>query len=287
MQKVMLVIMAIFGFCGSAFAESSVWVVRQGDLTTYLGGTCHVLRRSDYPLPMEFDKAYRSSDGIVFEADPGLLNSPRMQQLLAREAFFRDGTTLEDVLRPETYRLLEDYCLRNNLDPAAFARLKPATAALSLLSMELQRHGIDQGGVDEHFYQRAVADGKGRQALETVEQQVAFILSMAEGREDRFIEYSLTDLERLEEVFESLIVAWRVGDETTISNLVNADFQQQFPEIYRVLFTERNAAWLPAIEGYIATPEKELILVGVGHLVGDDGLLAMLRRRGYQVQRLK
>lgn len=287
MKKLMLVLMGLLCFCGSVCAESSVWVVRQGELTTYLGGTCHVLRRADYPLPAEFDKAYRAAENVVFEADPGLVNSPHMQQLLVRKAFYGDGTTLQDVLRPATYRLLEDYCRRNNLEPAVFARLKPPMAALTLLSMELQRHGIDQGGVDLHFYQRAVSDGKGRHALETVDQQVAFILSMAEGREDLFMEHSLADLERLEEVFDDLIAAWRGGDEATIANLVSADFQRQFPEIYRVLFTERNAAWLPAIEKYIVSAETELILVGVGHLVGDDGLLAMLSRKGYQVEKLR
>lgn len=100
------------------------------------------------------------------------------------------------------------------------------------------------------------------------------------------MEHSLAELERLDEIFDGLIAAWRFGDEARVAQLVSADFRQQFPEIYRTLFTERNGAWLPLIEGFIATPEPELILVGVAHLVGEDGLVAELRRRGYRVEKL-
>lgn len=287
MRKLFLMVLMIIGFCGSAAAESSVWVVRQGNFLTYLGGTCHVLRPADYPLPAEFERAYQAAELIVFEADPGQANSPQMQQLLARKAFYLDGTTLEQVLEPATYQLLQDYCQRRNLQLSVFSRLKPAMAALTLLAIELQRQGINQGGVDLHFYQRAVANGKGREALETIGQQLEFMLGMAEGREDRFMQHSIGELERLDEVFDDLIAAWRNGDDESIAKLVTDDFKDQFPEIFHTLFSARNAAWLPFFETYIASPETELILVGVGHLVGDDGLVAELRKRGYRVEKLQ
>lgn len=286
MKQLIVVLTWLLAVCGSAAAQSSVWLVQQGDSRTYLGGTCHVLRQSDYPLPAEFERAYRAAKRIVFEADPGQLNSPRMQQLLASRAFLADGQTLQLLLQPATYRLLQDYCRSNGLQPEALSRLRPVMAALTLLAMELQRHGIDQGGVDLHFYQRATDDSKTVSALETIDQQIEFIVGMAEGHEDRFMEHSLAELERLDKIFDRLIAAWRAGDATEIARLANADFRQQFPEIYRTLFTERNAAWLPRVEEFIATAEPELILVGVAHLVGDDGLVALLRRRGYRVEQL-
>ncbi|WP_083553163.1 TraB/GumN family protein [Syntrophotalea acetylenivorans] len=246
-----------------------------------------MLRPEDYPLPVEFERAYQAAEKIVFEADPGQLNSPKMQQLIAHKAFYHDGTTLEDILQPQTYRLLQEHCQRRNLQLSAFIRLKPAMASLTLLAIELQRHGIVQGGVDLHFYQKSVTDGREREALETMEQQMEFMMGMAQGREDRFMQHSLGELNRLDEIFHGLIVAWRGGDEKAIARLVTDDFKGQFPEIYGRLFSERNAAWLPVIKGFIETPETELILVGVGHLVGEEGLVEALRRDGYQVQKLQ
>ncbi len=112
------------------------------------------------------------------------------------------------------------------------------------------------------------------------------MLNMAEGREDRFMQHSIGELERLDEVFEGLIAAWPNGEDENIAKLVTENFKEQFPEIYRTLFSARNAGWIPFLEKYILRPETELILVGVGHLVGDDGLVAELRKRGYRVEKL-
>jgi hypothetical protein len=287
MKGRLLVVICALLVCGTAWAETSLWEVRKNGVVTYLGGTCHVLRRADYPLPAEFEKAYGEADLVVFEADPGQLTSPEMQQSLIMRGVYLDGTTLGQVLRPETWRSLDAYCRRSGLQLAALERLKPPILALTLLAVELQRHGVDQGGVDLHFYEKARTDHKRITALETMEQQLDFILEMGKGNEDRLIEYALADLENLDEIFDRLIAAWRKGDEATLVALIETETREAFPDLYRTLFIERNAAWLPVIEDFIATPEKELVLVGVGHLVGENGLIAALRRKGYEVRKVR
>ena len=66
-----------------------------------------------------------------------------------------------------------------------------------------------------------------------------------------------------------------------------ASFPKAFPELYRTLFLKRNADWLPQVEAFIRSPETELILVGVAHLAGADGLVETLRRRGFEVVQVK
>jgi uncharacterized protein YbaP (TraB family) len=273
--------------CTSAWAETSLWEVSKNGAVAYLGGTCHMLRRADYPLPAEFEKAYGAADVVVFEADPGQLTSPEMQQTLAARGIYPDGATLDQVLRPDTWRMLADYCRKAGLQLEALKRLRPPLLALALLGVELQRHGVDQGGVDLYFHEKALADRKRIVALETMEEQIDYILDMGEGNEDRFLAYVLADLENLDEIFDRLVAAWRKGDENTLVSLIQDETRTEFPEIYRTLFIERNAAWLPVVEKYLATPEKELVLVGVGHLVGEDGLVEELRRKGYEVSKVE
>lgn len=273
--------------CSSAWAETSLWEVRKDDAAIYLGGTCHMLRRADYPLPAEFERAYRAAAAVVFEADPGRLTSLEMQQALAARGIYSGGTTVDQVLRPETWRMLADYCRKAGLELEALKRLRPPLLALSLLGVELQRHGVDQAGVDLYFHEKAVADGKRIAALETMEEQIDFILEMGKGDEDGFLKYVLADLENLDVIFDRLISAWRKGDENILVSLIQDETRKQFPGIYRTLFTERNTAWLPVVEKYLATPEKELVLVGVGHLVGADGLVEALRRKGYEVSKVR
>ena len=54
---------------GHCSAESSVWRVESADSIIYLGGTCHMLRASDWPLPAAYDFAYRQSEIMVFETN--------------------------------------------------------------------------------------------------------------------------------------------------------------------------------------------------------------------------
>lgn len=49
------------------------------------------------------------------------------------------------------------------------------------------------------------------------------------------------------------------------------------------LYTRRNAAWLPQLEARFGEPGDHFVAVGAGHLLGPDGLVALLRARGYQV----
>ena len=58
------------------------------------------------------------------------------------------------------------------------------------------------------------------------------------------------------------------------------------PQMYERLLLERNRTWLPKIEALFARPRPSFVVVGAAHLVGADGLLAMLRARGYTIQQL-
>jgi uncharacterized protein YbaP (TraB family) len=56
------------------------------------------------------------------------------------------------------------------------------------------------------------------------------------------------------------------------------------PKTEAIMLTGRNQKWLPTIEGYFASGGA-FIAVGLGHLLGDNGLVALLQRAGYTVER--
>lgn len=58
------------------------------------------------------------------------------------------------------------------------------------------------------------------------------------------------------------------------------------PVVYRRLLLERNRNWMPKIEQLFSRPGRAFVVIGAAHLVGPDGLLAMLRAKGYQVEQL-
>jgi uncharacterized protein len=53
-----------------------------------------------------------------------------------------------------------------------------------------------------------------------------------------------------------------------------------FPELETALLTTRNRRWLPAIQALLTGKDDVLVVVGAAHLLGDKGVIALLRASG-------
>ena len=82
-----------------------------------------------------------------------------------------------------------------------------------------------------------------------------------------------------------MVAAWRRGDATTIErDLVRA--LQKYPAAYQSLIVERNHNWMPQLEQCLTRTTPCMVVVGAAHLVGPDGLLTLLQRKGYRIEQL-
>jgi uncharacterized protein YbaP (TraB family) len=86
-------------------------------------------------------------------------------------------------------------------------------------------------------------------------------------------------------MIRQLVNAWKDGDVQSLDRILNQD-KRSDPATHEVLFSRRNAKWVPEIERFAHGDGNYLIIVGAGHLVGEDGVVAQLRRAGYSVQQL-
>jgi len=286
MKRIVLTGLIGASVCLSAAAESSVWKVQKDDSVIYLGGTVHLLRPSDLPLPAEFDAAYRLADLLVFETDVAALQSPQTRQKLMAGALYADGSTIDRHLSAETYGLLAEYCADNGVPVDSFKRFRPPMVAVSLVMMELMKAGVTSEGVELNFHRRAGQDSKACKFLETVDEQINCLLEMGKGNEDALIAYTIRDIKKTEACFNDIIAAWKAGDADRLHTLMNQELREM-PGLYNQLLVERNRKWLPNIEAFQATPQKELILVGAAHLVGPDGLLETLRQKGCRIEKVE
>jgi uncharacterized protein YbaP (TraB family) len=80
----------------------------------------------------------------------------------------------------------------------------------------------------------------------------------------------------------AVVTAWHRGDTGQLERLLSEGFDK-FPDLYRILTTDRNRRWLPRIEGMLHEKQDYLVIVGALHLVGRDGVVALLERQGYKV----
>ena len=275
-------VFCLVAISSATFAKSSVWKVTQGYNTVYLGGTCHLLRKADYPLPKEFDIAYAASDELVFEVDPALVQSPEFAIRLMAESVYRDGRTLKSVLSAEAYEALSQQAKKSNLPIEVIQNTKPGTAIMMLTLQEFSKAGVTQEGVDSHYHKKALRDNKPIASLETADFQLDLITSLGDGNESEFVIYGIQDLDKIAVFFDTLIQAWKAGNLPTIEQLF-VDDMKQYPEIYNQFVVERNKNWLPQIETMLMDAPTEYILVGAGHMVGEDGVIELLEAKGYEV----
>ncbi len=275
-------------FCSlTAQAETSVWKVSLGQESVYIGGTVHLLRHSDFPLPPEFEIAYKNSDRIFFETDIAALSDPDAQEKLVKSMRAEPDNRIDKLLSAETMEKLSDAVSQRGMNFHSLMPFKASMIVTMLQMTELKRLGVDLEGVDAYFYERALEDGMPVGELETLEQQLSFLSKMGEGKEEEFVRSSLHDLDNLKSMYEELILAWRNGDRKQLETLFIREMKQDYPEVYEQLLVLRNNNWLPIIKNMFKQPGTEYILVGAGHLIGPDGLLQRLEKEGYKVTQVK
>jgi len=282
----LLLTIALLRVAPGVWADAPVWRVTDGESAVYLGGTVHLLRPEDYPLPEEFDQAYEGSSELFFETDISSMNDLSVQAQMLQQFTYSGGRTLKDVLSTEAYAALETYTAGVGMPLMMLEKFKPGMVVSTLQVLEFQRMGFTPQGVDAFFNAQALTDGKSVGALETLDEQIGFLAAMGEGNESEFIMMSLEDLDRTAKLMDEMIGAWRVGDSQALQILFVDDMLERAPAVYDSLLRQRNLRWVPQIEAMFNDQDTEFVLVGAAHLVGADGLVELLRARGYDISKL-
>lgn len=265
---------------------SSVWKVSKGSDYIYVGGTVHLLPASEFPLPAAFDKAYQDTQGIVLETDLPDPNDMQAQMKMMQAMAYTDGKTLKDVIKPETYKALGKYFLSFGASIEQLQGFKPGFIMTMMLALEAQKEQMAGEGVDAYFDKLAEKDKKLIEYLETVEFQTQMLANLGEGEEDKFINANLDQMGEFKPLMLKMIKAWKEGDTKTIETVMNEQMKDDNPGMYDTMITARNKDWIAKIERLFTDADKEFVLVGAGHLAGDDNVLELLSEKGYKISQM-
>lgn len=266
-------------------AQSSVFKVTGNGTTMYVGGTFHILQKTDYPLPKEFQQAYNQSDILVFETDISAMQKPSVAMDMMKKGMYTDGKSLETELSEETYQLLEDVCKESGIPIAMLNKMKPSLATMTLSVLKLQKLGFTEEGIDVFFNKKGKKDKKEILFFESVNEQIDILMNLGEGNEDEYVLHSLEDINELESKIKDLKTAWLKGDSKDMT-IENDKMKKDYPSLYQSLLLDRNNNWLKDLNDMIQTKEIEFILVGALHLYGEDGILTLLKNEGCIVEQI-
>jgi uncharacterized protein YbaP (TraB family) len=273
-----------------------LWKVSDDDNALYLLGSFHLLLPSDYPLSSDVDLAFADAENVLFELSPEEMASPQLGLQMAQAAMRTDGTTLDSQLPEALASKLAGWAEANaaqlaamGMAPATLQMFEPWFAGLMITISQLTGHGLDPAlGLDAHVAGLASAAQKPTAGLETGAQQIAFLDGMGADEQLQMLEDAIDQGGAGRDEMMALHAAWRAGDVDLMLREMVAEMRREYPELYRVINVERNQAWLPKLEQRLRDggSDDTLVVVGAMHLLGEDGVVEMLRARGYQVERI-
>ena len=252
----------------------------------YLVGSVHLLTADYYPLDPAFDEAFKSSDVLVEELDMKEMLAANSQMEMLTRGMLPAGQTLDKVLSPATMSAVVKKFGDLGMPLEPMKQFKPWLLSLILQGFEWQKAGFDSDlGLDKHFYDLAIQGGKPVQGLETLAFQLSQFDQMSMDLQDHLLSETLQELETTKASVTKMADAWKAGDVPTIEQLVLKDLKAE-PQMYDRLLIQRNRTWLPKIEALFSRPNPAFVVVGAAHLVGSDGLLQMLKAKGYKIEQL-
>jgi uncharacterized protein len=270
----------------AAHAASPVWAIHGDHNTVYLAGSVHLLKAEDSSLPAGFDRAYKGSKAIVMELAIDKIDAMATAQWMMENGMLKDGATLRATIGDERYARVSKEAARLGIPMEAADMLQPWALGLQLVEMQYMQLGFDpQKGVEQQLEHEAQADGKPISGLETMDEQLGVLQGMSKSDQARFLDMTVTEMHDVDSETQSVVTAWRSGDAAKLAALLSEEYKS-FPNLYRALVTERNKRWVPQIEKLLHANQDVFVVVGALHLVGDGGLLELLRHDGFKPEQL-
>jgi uncharacterized protein YbaP (TraB family) len=275
-------LLALLVAAGSAEASSGcVWkVTGPTGGTLYLGGSVHALKSSDYPLPAAYNRAFDSSERIVFEVEPKALEGSG--DALIKAGHYPAGDSLKNHVDPRTYDYLRRIFALMRIPESKYSKYRPW---LLVLLLDSPQSGVsDDLGVDEFLTKRAKANSKPAFGLESAREHSAVFSGLSDKQSEALLLVSLIPQTGGGDS-GSVMAAWRRGDVDALTRMTHASYAD-FPAFGNRILSARNQNWMPKIETFLRSGKTYFVVVGAAHLGGGDGLLAMLKGRGYRLEKL-
>lgn len=264
-----------------AWADPALWAVHGRAATVYLLGSVHVLRPETAWEGSAIRRAFDAAEECWFETDTG--DEAELQVLVLRNAVGQ-GRKLSDLLTPE--QMAELSAVAGQREARMLDQMRPWFAALFVAVQPLVKAGFDPAlGVDQVLKRQAREAGKRVAGIEPAEAQVRMLADLPQDLAVKMLLSVLGQAAEGPPAVDRMVARWQAGDFEG-STEQTAPMREAAPDLYRRVFTDRNAVFADAVETLAAGSKTALVTVGAGHLAGPDNVRDMLARRGLTVERV-
>jgi uncharacterized protein YbaP (TraB family) len=245
------------------------------------------MKKEYYPLDEKIEKAFDQSNILVVEVN---INDPTKIdiQKLIESATDRGNETFENHLSPKIYKRVKEELAGLGIAPETVMKHKAWFLALTLASLELKKLGFDpNNGADQYFLSKAKGKKKILE-LEKLNDQIDLFATLSEKDQELLLLYILKDIKVLERELHRLTHAWFTGDEKAIESIIKRSSQEdhRLVPIYEKMIYERNRNMASKVENFLKEKETYFVIVGAGHLVGNQGIVEILKLKQFHLEQL-
>ncbi len=270
-------------------AKPPVWVVKDHDSRIVLFGSIHVLpatsdgQAPDW-LPPSLARDLAAAQDVWFELPIDPSTAAQVSHLAMARGLLPRGQTLSDRLSILGRDRLARIAARAGFRVDQLERFQPWLAEATISVAVFQHEGASgKDGVEQILSARLGPDVV-RNAFETPQAQIGFLASASLSEQVASLEETLRQIDEDPLAYKKLVAAWMAGDLAALDREAIEPVRTLTPGLYQVLIRHRNERWVNRLRQRMFGKGTTVVIVGVGHLIGQDGLPAMLRAQGFKVE---
>lgn len=274
-------------WCGSGQVQAQqkndalLWKISGNGLAkpSFIYGTIHMICAADFVMNEKLKQHFSNADKVYLEVD---MDDPGMNMKMLQLSMLQ-GKKLNDFFTQEEYNKLNTFFKDSiGMPLTMFNTMKPFVL-FSLLSLKTLPCS-DQESYEMSFVKMAREQNKEVAGLETVEEQMKIFDDMPDSVQAQMLLRYVDEFDKQKKEFSQMVEMYKKGD-------LDALYQQimSSPDIAgseETLLFNRNKNWIPVIEEAMKN-ESLFIAVGAGHLAGEQGVLNLLKQKGYTVEAVK
>jgi uncharacterized protein len=267
-----------------ATKKAIFWKVSSPTSVTYLLGSIHLGTKDMYPLPVEIEDAFAGSAALLVEADVRHLDMSRAQAVVLEKGLYPTGDSLWNHVSPETRKKIEQFCEKYGLPASNLVSLKPWVVAITISTVPMMKAGMDPNlGIDMYFLNKS--DKKRVVEIESADWQIDLLSGFSDDLQEKFLAAAVEEGIDTESSLKRMRDAWSSGDADQL-DAITRESSKTPEKISRALLQDRNPHMADAAEQFLKGKEQAFLIVGAAHMVGKDGIVALLEKRGYKVEQV-
>lgn len=272
-ERMMVTFLTMVLCLNLSYSQSLLWKIDGKDSVgaSYLYGTIHIADPRVFEWKDSVYKYLDQSGSFAAELDLSM----ETMITIAGMMMLPEGQTLRDRFSRDDYEMIKTAVKKcSGYDLSVFDKMKPP--ALIAVCFGTRQPDDLEGTVDELLFRHAKSNGMSTFGIETVEEQI----SLFDKIPDSYVTEYFKNIEEQDRELETLVRCYMKADLDSLLILIQDEESGSL--LNDELIRQRNHRMAERIVPLI-NEQSVFIAIGCGHLPGDEGVIALLRNEGYDV----